>query len=403
MAAALVSCSRTDAPKPESLALTQDQIATEVARQVALQLASTQPSEAQAPSRRERNEARRERGEAEQTQAGQATVWKPGDPGPNGGLVYYAQDGEFYEAMAPGNTVGFNDSLPAGWTTPDMEDLGLIYQGLQKSGAADYGAVYYISVSKSGGKNRFLKMSDGAEAVGLSTGRNVGVRKFDPSQPPAELSAAALVIPTASPVQAAPTTAPASPAPAPASAAKYAIGAAGPGGGIVYSASGGKYKEITRPENAVLVGYEPPAGWTIPSIPELKLAYTALHAKVDFGSEWYLSSSGLNYRGVGTNYTRDHASLNPGQTDYDRSRVLFPNASFILAGGGAGSVHLMRFTDGRIILVGEDWVYQSDEEGNATSYGFYEFTGKGDPASAKYPDDYTLRLLHFLYIREWSE
>ena len=102
--------------------------------------------------------------------------------------MYFAQEGEFYEAMTPANTVGINDNLPAGWSAPDMEDLGLIYAGLQKAGTADYGNVYYYSVSKTGGKNRFLRMSDGKEGADITVGRKVGVWKFDPSQPLAEVA-----------------------------------------------------------------------------------------------------------------------------------------------------------------------------------------------------------------------
>jgi hypothetical protein len=181
---------------------------------------------------------------------------------------------------------------------------------------------------------------------------------------PAAAPAPAPVAPAPSPAQAGSST-PATPAPAATPAApKYAIGDTGPGGGIVFSASGGKYKEITKPENAGNLHAPPPAGWRLPTMPELMQVYTALHATVNFGAGWYFSSSvvsGTKGRG-GANYSRDHAMLSPGQTDYDRARTLFPNTSFILAaGGGPDSINLIRFTDGRIILaVQEDILYYSD-------------------------------------------
>jgi hypothetical protein len=356
IAVLLASCSRPNAAKPETPALTQEQIDAEVARQVAEQLAAASQSAVQPVT--------------ETTQA--SPVWKPGIPGPNGGLVYYAQDGEYYEAIAPGNTVGMNESLPTGWSTPDMEDLGLIYQGLQKTGAADYGDVYYISVSKTAGKNRFLKMSDGTEAAGLTAGRIVGVRKFDPGQSPAVIAAAALVYTPAAAITQAPSSAAPAPSPAQAgsSARTYAIGDTGPGGGIVFSASGGKYKEITKPENAGGVGAAPPAGWKLASMPELMQIYTSLRGKADFGDFWYRSSSTrhrLPNGYDGTDYTRDHAALTPGSmSDYDKARIFFPDAQFILAfGGGPPTEYFIRFTDGKIIGgYTEDGSYWSADYGS---------------------------------------
>ncbi|GHU81228.1 hypothetical protein FACS189468_3350 [Spirochaetia bacterium] len=205
MALVLGSCSRTDTVAPESSTDMQEQIAAEVARQVAEQLAASQTSPTEASSLEETGQLNPEA--ESQTPPETAPVWKVGSPGPNGGLVYYVHFDEFYEALAPGHTIGLNENLPSGWVTPDMEDLGLIYEGLQKTGVADYGNVYYISVSKSGGKNRFLRMSDNKEAVGLSAGRRLGVRIFDPSQPPAELAATALVYtPKAAEISAASST-----------------------------------------------------------------------------------------------------------------------------------------------------------------------------------------------------
>jgi hypothetical protein len=121
--------------------------------------------------------------------------WKIGSPGPNGGLVYFVDDKtkEYYEAILPGNTVSGNRDLPKGWINPDMEDLELIYNGLQKSGVADYGNAYYYSISKKAGKNRFLRMSDGKEATDISNGRKLGVRKFDPKASPSTVASSALV------------------------------------------------------------------------------------------------------------------------------------------------------------------------------------------------------------------
>jgi hypothetical protein len=108
-----------------------------------------------------------------------AAGWKPGDAGPQGGFIYYAEGGDYCEALPPEKAVGVGDPLPAGWVVPDMEDLALIYEAVQKSGAADYGTAWYISVNKSGGKNRYFRMSDGQETTGAAAGRKIGVRAFD--------------------------------------------------------------------------------------------------------------------------------------------------------------------------------------------------------------------------------
>jgi hypothetical protein len=148
------------------------------------------------------------------------------------------------------------------------------------------------------------------------------------------------------------------PAPAPAeatpSAPKYAIGAEGPGGGIVFANSGGKYKEITKPENAGAMFDEPSAGWRMPTMPELMQVYNALRTKLNFGDYWYYSSSEINSAGRGEKYSRDHAMLSPAQTEYDRIREFFPDVQFILAAGGLGEFHFIRFTDGKIILAVND-------------------------------------------------
>jgi hypothetical protein len=99
---------------------------------------------------------------------------------------------------------------------------------------------------------------------------------------------------------------PARPAPsvpqtaAQAPAKTYAIGDTGPNGGIVFSITGGKYKEITKPEAATAFNYNTqnqninnaPAGWKLASIPELREAWAVLHktGKANYGNVWYRSS-----------------------------------------------------------------------------------------------------------------
>jgi hypothetical protein len=56
----------------------------------------------------------------------------------------------------------------------------------------------------------------------------------------------------------------------------------------------------------------------------------------------------------GTDYSRDHAMLSPGQTEYDRIREFFPDVQFILAAGGPEQYNFIRFTDGRILLIAND-------------------------------------------------
>jgi hypothetical protein len=185
--------------------------------------------------------------------ANEPHVWRIGETGPNGGIVYYAEGGEFYEVLPPAGVIGDWDTLPAGWVTPDMEDLALIRERIQRAGIADYGAWYYVSVTKSGGQNRYLRMSDGQTGAG-EQGLKTGVRKFDPSQPPASPLAAFALTQDAIPGTVLPLKQLGDTPPPQAASAKtdgrYAIGEAGPHGGIIFAYSGGKYKEITKPENA---------------------------------------------------------------------------------------------------------------------------------------------------------
>ncbi|MDR0877816.1 MAG: hypothetical protein LBN21_07160 [Treponema sp.] len=173
----------------------------------------------------------------------------------------------------------------------------------------------------------------------------------------------------------------------------YKIGNTGPGGGLVFSANDGTYKEITRPENAVVYNdasrssrtNSKPEGWTLATMPDLMEVYNVLRSKADFGDGWYISSSYRTYRG-GTDYSRDHASLSSGRSDYDRARAMFPDASFVLAEGGPDSSHFIRFTDGRIILVADDEGFHfenHDENGVFTGITYFDY--------------------RLLYVRAWKE
>jgi hypothetical protein len=345
-------------------------------------------------------------------------VYRLGSPGKNGGLVYLVEGSEYYEALKPGDTLGADEALPSGWVAPDMEDFGLIRTALQQSGAADYGEWWYFSVSKSAGKNRYFRISDGTDTVS-PTGktRKLGVRLFKD-----EAAASATVASTisssatvASGISSSADTAPAQTAPAAtqtalSAAPKYAVGEAGPGGGIVFSNAGGKYKEITMPgkedsfaarskreeehyrtlseqveadrkvidqasaegnqqkveelvneSNARIQNYPPPApflpaGWRVATMPELITVYDTLKktGKVNFGNVLYLSSSTINYRGSGTKYSRNAVSYVPDAENPGPFGPAFPGYRIILAGGGAGSVHLMNMGDGAIILVGDE-------------------------------------------------
>jgi hypothetical protein len=345
-------------------------------------------------------------------------IWRIGDTAPNGGIVYYAQNGEFYEVLPPAGVVSDSDPLPKGWLTPDMEDLTLIREGVQKQKIADYGAWYYVSVTKSGGKPQYLRMSDGQKGTEVQ-GLKVGVRKFDPTQPPAEpLTAFALTqdaIPgTVLPLRQLGDDPP--PIAAAPSAGKYAIGDTGPNGGIIFYASNGKYKEITKPgqedtmpaqqkraddwvarveslnkpfreaynkadaeyqqnqtpENlakrdgalAALnadknVPVEPfplaAKGWRMATAPDLISVYDALKktGKVDFGNVIYMTSSQISWRKTERNYTRNAVSYTPGGADGERLSA-FPGYRIILAGGGPSDSHFMDMANGAIFLINED-------------------------------------------------
>jgi len=343
-----------------------------------------------------------------ESRAPQEPLWYTGNIGPNGGYVYFVDydTEEFYEAFPPQSAVGVNDSLPSGWVTPDMEDLTLIYAGLQIRGIADYGANYYMSVSKSEGKNYYLRMSDGDRVLGAPQGRKIGVRAFDASQAPAEkLLAASGFTQSATAATAATASAPA------ASAARYQIGDTGPNGGIIFSASSGKYKEITKPgkedsvaamgdrsfeynriysqlydealkeqartkaaydddpspENNALyeeasnklnsVGLNvsvpnPFSGWRWATMPELIEVYDLFKktGKLNFGNVAYGSSSTIDYRNRGEKYSRGPVAYIPDLMDTE-APFLFPGVRLIPAGGGPSENHVMDMRDGEIFLV----------------------------------------------------
>jgi hypothetical protein len=197
-------------------------------------------------------------------------------------------------------------------------------------------------------------MSDGAEAAGVAGGRKLGVRKFDPSQEPAAPDASLLVY-TPPPQQPAASSAPAAPAPkaaAPAPAPKYAIGAEGPGGGVVFSNSGGTYKEVSpvlgefsemeyaRP--SVLNGAKGYRGgglsdWNLPSIEELKQIYQLQkNGKVNFGGKLIVSKTG------GPSWTADLAF---GEAEIQG----FPGYRIVLIGGGPDAYRAIDFSTGKEI------------------------------------------------------
>ena len=344
--------------------------------------------------------------EAQAALAAQEPLWYIGNIGPNSGYVYFVDydTEEFYEAFPPHSAVGVNDSLPSGWVTPDMEDLSLIYAGLQIRGIADYGANYYISVNKSEGKNYYLRMSDGDRVLGAPQGRKIGVRAFDASQAPAGKLLAASGFTQSAPA-AAVATAPA------ASTARYQIGDTGPNGGIVFSVSGGKYKEITKPgkeDSVAAMGdryfeyqriyaqlydealeeqartkaayddnptsqnnalYEeatnklnnvglnvsvsnPFSGWRWATMPELIEVYDLFKktGKLNFANVAYGSSSTIDYRNRGEKYSRGPVAYIPGLTDTE-APFLFPGVRFIPMGGGPSENHVMDMRDGEIFLV----------------------------------------------------
>jgi len=304
-----------------------------------------------------------------------APAYKPGDPGPNGGLVYFAQDGEFYEVFPPQAAVGVNDALPAGWVTPDMEDMTLIYGAVQKSGAADYGAHWYMSVSKAGGKNQYFRFSDGQNTIDPAGGdattggvRKIGVRVFDPSAAPAPaLLAESAFVKSGGETAAATTTAAAGTTTAVPAGTAIAVGDKGPGGGTVFSAAGGVYKEasplITTLDPAAL-GYtffettlvntvkEYRGGgfsdWKIPTIEELRLVY-AVRQAADFGAGWVASGTGKRYDGKGVmlQTTGITLTLNDGVIDNSSDDFPgFPGYRIVLAGGGPNTYRCINFGTG---------------------------------------------------------
>lgn len=249
---ALAACGKAaDAAAPEAeIAPVEGAAAVEAAAQDAARAAS--PVE-EAPSRAAAEEG-----------------FRLGGTGPAGGLIYYIDGADLYEALPPGRVVNAADALPAGWIAADLEDLGLINDSLQKTGAADYKEFWYISANKVGGKNQYYRMTDGQKTTDAVSGRKIGVRV---SKAPEGALVSGAVVSGGGAAQggaaaqggtqavsgggAAQTGTPSAPQPIPAGA-KYAAGDAGPNGGIIFAYSNGKYLEITKPENAVLV-YKDPA------------------------------------------------------------------------------------------------------------------------------------------------
>jgi uncharacterized protein YraI len=235
--------------------------------------------------------------------------YKPGDPGPNGGIVY-SVGGSYMEVTRPDKALYCEHeepTPPAPWRLPSPAELTQIYTVLQKTGLADYGDYWYRSnkwrdlgmapqgepvpgaplwgepsyriVLASGGSIAlltFVRLKDGAvgeagygsngyemqyayegqlvsSTDGTAPGRVVYVRSFDPGKPPAAVPAGKPVAP---------------PLPRITYIYKYEVGGKGPKGGIVYEVD--KYphspkdymvSEALAPGNAIGPKAVPPAGY----------------------------------------------------------------------------------------------------------------------------------------------
>jgi hypothetical protein len=186
-----------------------------------------------------------------------------------------------------------------------------------------------------------------AAEVARQVAEQLATEKAAPAQtPPAPQAEPAAAAP--SPAQAGSST-PATPAPA---AKVYAIGDTGPGGGVVFSTSGGTYKEVSAPlgefnERTVSLNTDVLnvakahrgggfSNWVLPSIDELKQVYQLQKAgQIDFRGKLIISKTGSDKMTHDLVLGGDEI---PG----------FPGYRIILAGGGPSTWNAFDFSTGEV-------------------------------------------------------
>jgi hypothetical protein len=182
----------------------------------------------------------------------------------------------------------------------------------------------------------------------------------------------------------------ATPAPAPAAAPKYAIGAEGPGGGIGFSNSGGKYKEVlpkaysqeeykamTEQDAVGFLVVSPVNGysdWEFGNkIGDLRAVYANLQktGKVNFGDVWVRA---------------DWLRVSQAGKPYNPMDERFPGYGvYLTAGGSAHYYRALRLSDGKEGVVTDVSV----------GYGCYLVDENDEPDTTNIISEY------YLFIRQF--
>jgi hypothetical protein len=86
--------------------------------------------------------------------------YKIGDTGPGGGMIFFAQGGQYKECSGELGTYNWNDAKTAaqnykgggltGWHLPDIGELDLMYQNLHRKGLGGFYSDYYWSSTENG-------------------------------------------------------------------------------------------------------------------------------------------------------------------------------------------------------------------------------------------------------------
>ena len=110
---------------------------------------------------------------------------KVGDEGPGGGIIYFAQGGQFSECSGELGTYNWSDAQTRcknysgggfnDWRLPDRGELDLMYENLHAKGLGGFSSAWYWSATANGADNAWNKNFNS----GGWSGNNIADRKYN--------------------------------------------------------------------------------------------------------------------------------------------------------------------------------------------------------------------------------
>ena len=104
-----------------------------------------------------------------------APAYKVGGTGPGGGIVFFAEDGQYKECSEELGILNWHDASRiakrhkggdlADWRLPDKDELDLMYQNLHKEGLNDFAKAWYWSSSQDGNDAWHQNFNNGNQRI----------------------------------------------------------------------------------------------------------------------------------------------------------------------------------------------------------------------------------------------